>query len=103
MFGSKALERTLTALIAENTDLRRAIADERALWSAEREKLFNMLIAATAQPVRLGISPSTNPSIEVKSKTEMRPRRINFPGYKNTVPLPPYPKMASNSDASEAN
>ena len=98
----------MTALVAENTDLRRALSDERAQWAAERQQLLDRLIACTNPAATRELTrttqtspPSENPTIAVQ-KTEMRPRRINFPGYKNSLPLPPYPKMAVNEAASEA-
>lgn len=108
MFGSKASERAMAALVAENTDLRRSLRDERERWATERQQLLDKLIAcvnpaATRELSRAANTTPPSPSIEVKSKTEMRPRRINFPGYSNAVALPPYPALAVEEPASEAN
>lgn len=108
MFGSKALERALSALVAENTDLRRSLNDERQRWAEERQQLLDRLIACTnpaatrelkRQPTT---TPPSTPAVQVQT-TDNRPRRINFPGYSNSTPLPPYPKLAVVDAPSEAN
>lgn len=107
MFGSKALERAMTALVAENTDLRRALTDERAQWAAERQQLLDKLLACTnpaaTRELNRTLKPTPPTSPDKAPKDEMRPRRINFPGYKNSAPLPPYPRLAISDAPNEAN
>lgn len=93
MFGTGVAERTLNALIAENTDLRRALREERAAWSEERQKLLDRIMALTSpQAATILNPPPPRPTVSVAPT--QAPRRLHFPGSPS-VPLPPYPERAS--------
>lgn len=95
MFGIGALERTLSILTAENSDLRQSLRSERdawmterSAWTKERKDLIDRIIALT------------NPSVHALMNPEPRPTpaptphitRVNQPGMGRHVPLPPYPQ-----------
>jgi len=90
MFWSRrAIEATLSALRAENTDLRTQLRLERDAWTQERQQLLDRLLSVPPDPVRRAPPPEPAPS---RTPGE-RPRRVHYPGYSSSLRPPSPPHM----------
>lgn len=95
MFGIGALQRTLSILSAENSDLRFALRseqdawrNERESWTKERKDLIDRIIALTKPATHAIMYPESRPSAPPPTPHSAR---INQPGMGRLVQLPPYP------------
>lgn len=94
MWWNRSVEAALSALRAENSDLRQQLRLERAEWAEERERLIDRILAldrpAALREVRR--APQSQGPTNFSPQSE-RPRRINQPGYApyQRPPFPPHP------------
>jgi hypothetical protein len=94
MFGIGALQRTLSILTAENSDLRHALRNEREngmkereLWTKERTEFVDRIIALTKPAVHALMHPEPRPTPAPTPHIA----RLNQPGLGRVIALPPYP------------
>jgi hypothetical protein len=87
------MEAALSALRAENSDLRVQLRLERAEWATERQTLVDRLLALSAPAALREVRRAPPQEPAPSALATDRPRRIHYPGYTSYLrpPSPPHP------------
>jgi hypothetical protein len=105
MFWSRrTVEAALSALRAENADLRLQLRSERVEWAEERQQLVDRILALSSPASLREVRRAPLPRGPSPPVLDARPRRLNYPSGSSYLrpPSPPHPPIPGASSPSDA-